>query len=264
MNENIKELSILVLSCDKYADLWDTFFDVFEKNWPDCNYDIYLGSNSVEYDRENVKVLFTGEDKDWSSSARKIVEQIESKYVLIFLEDMLVGSKIDNDYVDNILSFMKEKDVKHLHVRPLPKADKIIEYNDIPFGIYEKSMPYRVNVIAFWEREYFLNLLINGESPWNFEIMGSYRTSYDDGFFTLQEDLYTHVNMVEKGKWILNGLKWCEENDVKVDFSKRGNIENKDIFISNIKKFYFQNIVKVPWKLRLKLMNIFRKAIVSY
>ena len=34
--------AILILSCDKFSDLWKPFFDLFWKYWPDCPYNVYL------------------------------------------------------------------------------------------------------------------------------------------------------------------------------------------------------------------------------
>ncbi len=45
MGHTNSELAILVCSCDKYADVWEPFFKLFFKFWPDCPYPIYLLSN---------------------------------------------------------------------------------------------------------------------------------------------------------------------------------------------------------------------------
>ena len=36
------KFAILIVSCDKYSDLWDPFFKLFFKFWPDCPFNIYL------------------------------------------------------------------------------------------------------------------------------------------------------------------------------------------------------------------------------
>lgn len=255
-------LSVVILSCDKYSDLWAPFFSLLEKNWPDCPYDIYLGSNTIDFKKDGVKILFSGKDIDWSNSATKIVSQLSSKYLLILLEDMFIGSPINTAYVEQILSFMQEVKAKHIHIRPLPLPDHVIE--NIPIGIYNKGMPYRVNVIGFWEREYFLDLLIPGETPWQFETMGSYRTIFYEGFYCLNKELFKHVNMVEKGCWIPKSVKWCRENGVSINMSRRKLPTGFKLMMNKLKVVYFDTILKINWEVRVNIMNILRKILISY
>ena len=94
-----QKFAVLVVSCDKYSDLWNPFFYFFKKHWPDCPYDIYLGSNTIDFKKDGIKMLFSGKDIDWSNSTMKIVSQLSSKYLLILLEDMFIVSPIDTSKV---------------------------------------------------------------------------------------------------------------------------------------------------------------------
>ena len=40
--------SVLVPSCDAYADLWIPFFALFWRYWSDCPFPVYLGTNPVD------------------------------------------------------------------------------------------------------------------------------------------------------------------------------------------------------------------------
>lgn len=55
MENNTPQLAILVLSCDKYSDLWDDFFNLKDKFWPECPYSCYLATDTKEYNREGVQ-----------------------------------------------------------------------------------------------------------------------------------------------------------------------------------------------------------------
>lgn len=262
MEEFRQKLAVLVFSCDKYSDLWYPFFSLLDKNWPDCPYEIYMGSNTVDFKKDGVKILFSGKDIDWSNSAIKIVTQLSSKYLLILLEDMFIGSPISTAYVEQILSFMQEVKAKHIHIRPLPLPDHVIE--NIHIGIYNKGMPYRVNVIGFWEREYFLDLLVPGETPWQFEIMGSYRTAFCEGFYCLNKELFKHVNMVEKGYWIPKSVKWCIEKEVNINVSRRKLPAGMRLLMNKLKMVYFDIVLKINWRIRVNIMNTLRKILISY
>src|SRR3989338_3266453 len=78
------DTSVLVVSCDKYQDIWKPFFTLFFRYWHDCPYPIYLGSNQRIYADQRVKTIAVGDDKDWSSGFRKMLEQIPQPYDFAF------------------------------------------------------------------------------------------------------------------------------------------------------------------------------------
>jgi len=256
------DLGILVLSCDKFADLWKPFFTLFEENRNNCPYPVYLGSNTVRYEDSQVKTLYSGEDRDWSTSCRSILQQIPHKYVLVLLEDCFIISKLDVEKITQSVQFMQDNNAKHIHFRPVPKPDKWLPNQEM--GVYEKRAPYRVNAVGFWDRAYLLNLLIDGESPWNLEIQGSYRTAYDDGFYCPKQPLFSHVHVVEKGCWFPEAIAYCQEHDIPLEIDKRPILKNQFQLKSKLQMYYFNLMIKVPWKFRVKCMDILRKLLISY
>jgi len=261
IQENKNKLSILVLSCDKYADLWSQFFECFFKFWPDCEYPVYLGANLTALEDKKVKIILSGEDKDWSSSLRKIINQIDSDYIFITLEDLFLIKKVDSEMFRKYFNILIKNKFNHCHVNPSQKIDSMIEEG---VGILGKGRPYRVNVLGLWRKDYLLKMLIDGENPWNFEIMGSYRSSYDDGFYSLQNNIFETINMVEKGKWCPDKLKILRKNGIKIDSSKRKVISGTYLLRSKLQIIIVKLINSIPWKKRVKLMNVLRKILFSY
>jgi hypothetical protein len=255
-----KNLGILVLSCDKYADLWQPFFDLFAKNY-NGSYQVYLGINTNDCKINGIKTIHSGKDIDWSTSCKKIVQQIQHEYILVLLEDFFITSKIDVETITQTVQFMQEHDAKHIHTCSIIKPDKNLNEQ---YGILEKQAPYRVAVAGFWNKEYLLNLLINGESPWNFEIQGSYRTAYDDGFYCLKKPLFSYVHVMEKGCYFPKAVKYCQKHNIPLELDKRPILKNQFNLKSKLQMYYFNLMIKVPWKFRVKLMNILRKLLISY
>lgn len=257
-----QDFAVLVLSCDKYSDLWAPFFKCFWKFFPAYDCTVYLGSNTVPFDDPKVKTLFSGEDVDWSSSYRKILQQIPEKKIFVILEDLFVASPINEDIFLKVIAFVRDRDANHLryltHIKPSAPLENPL------FGVYDKKMPYRATVCGFWDREYLLDLLLDGESPWNFEIMGSYRTSYSDGFYAMVEPLFELKNMVEKGCWIPASAAWAQQEGIQINLEARSMLSGFNQFKSVIQMRIFDAIVKTPWKLRLALMNQLRKLFISY
>jgi len=255
------DLGILILSCDKFCDLWKPYFSLFWKYY-DGPSQVYLGSNSVIFQGDNINTIYSGEDIDWSTSCRNILKQIPNKYILLLLEDIFITSKIDTDRITQHLQYMKENKVKHIHLVPTPKPDKWIMNREI--GVYEKGAPYRVNVVGYWDKEYLLRLLLDGESPWDFEIKGSYRTVYDDGFYCLQKPLFSTLHVLEKGRWLPEAVNYSKEHNISLEIEKRPILSSLTNLKSNLQEYYFNIIVKIPWRFRVRIMNILRKLLISY
>lgn len=254
-------LSILILSCDKYSDLWNPFFSEFFQKWPDCPYDIYLGSNQKKFKHEKVKTLFSGEDRDWSSSLRNIIKQIPSENILIILEDFFLTKKINSQNFNKYFNYLNKNKFNHCHLFSKPKPDKILKNR---IGVYEKGMPYRSTVLGIWNKKYLEKLLLDGENPWNFEIMGSYRTSFDDGFYCLPDGIFDFINCIEKGKWFKEAVEYCKENKIEIDLSKREVLKSGNFLKSKIQILIVRFVTLFSWKKRLKLMNILRKIFFTY
>lgn len=255
------KLSILVLSCDKYSDLWKPFFDCFFKFWSDCDYKIYLGANNKTFNDSRVETILSGDDKDWSSSFLNILDQVKSEYVIVLLEDLFLVDFVNNEKIDSVFEFLINKNFNFCHIGKTVGADKIIN-NDI--GLLDGGMPYRVNVFGIWKKVYLKNILIKGENAWNFEIMGSYRASYDDGFYFTREKILNTLNMVEKGKWFPDKLENIKKMGINIQDSQRGVLGGLYLFKSKIQILIVSVVVLIPWRFRVKIMGILRKIFFSY
>lgn len=263
MTEGLSNYAILVISSDKYQDIWNPFFECLERNWGNCPFQLYLGSNSIPYTgNTRVKTILSGIDKDWSSSMKIILSQIKEQFLFVILEDFFIITSPDNDTMINHFQFMENNNVHHMHFfNSVIPYDKELNEN---YGIYKKGAPYRSNVFGFWNKESMLGLLIDGESPWDFEIMGSYRSFKWDNFLSIKTPPFQILNVVEKGSYIAASVDYCKKNGITLSFETRNMLSGRKYFRSFMQAKYFSVMNKIPWRYRLGLMNILRKALVSY
>lgn len=263
MNNIPSDCAILVISTDKYQDIWDPFFKCFQKQWKNCPFPVYLGSNMISYTGSYpVKTILSGADKDWSSSARKILNQIPEEYLFVILDDFMLISSPEDDCMSKHFQFMKDHQVNHMHF-----ANDIIPFDEefnSEYGIYARGAPYRSNVFGFWKKSCMLGLLIDGENPWNFEIMGSYRSSYLNGFFAIRKHPFQTLNTIEKGNYIAASAAYCKSNGIELSFERRKILSGKKNLKSLIQAQIFYLINLIPWRYRLGTMNILRKLLSSY
>ena len=76
-----KNIDLLVVSCDSYSDVWDSFFKSFFNCWSDCPLDIYLLSNEKIFDQSPVKTIRVGRDISWSDNLLNGINQLKKDYV---------------------------------------------------------------------------------------------------------------------------------------------------------------------------------------
>jgi len=257
-----KDLAILVLSCDRYSDLWPPFFHCFRKNFPVDEWKVYVGSNTKVCNEHGVVTILSGQDVDWSSSCKRILSQIPERKIFIILEDLFAASSVDKKLFLNAIDFLFIKNANHIRYWAEMPLDSQTENPYI--GKFDRGAPYRATVCGFWDREYLMGLLIEGESPWDFEILGSYRTSYTDGFYGLHRPLFEFKNMVEKGAWIPQSVEWAQAQNIPINLGARSQLKGRSQIISRLQMFYFNLLMRIPWKSRVALMHKLRKLFISY
>lgn len=257
-----QSFAVLVLSCDKYSDVWPAFFSCFRKNFPAGDWPVYLGSNTKKCNELGVVTILSGSDPDWSTSYKRILEQIPQTKLFIILEDLLLSSKVDEDVFETLVHFLFEKNANHIRYWANPLPD--FPTDDPLIGECGKGAPYRATVAGFWDRRYLMSLLIEGENPWNFEILGSYRTSYSDGFYATTSPLCEHQNLIEKGKWIPASFEWAMHNRLPLSLDSRPMLRGGNQLLSKLQMKIFNLVSKVSWRYRVKLMNQLRRLLISY
>lgn len=256
------DFAVLVLSCDGSSDLWRPFLSQFHRHFPSNDTRIYVGANSIACQEPGIVPILSGEDKNWSWSYKRILEQIEERKLAIFVDDLLLASQVDTECLLNTVEFCFTSDAKHVKYWPNPSPSNRRHYPGIDQCTH--GIPYRATVCGFWDREYLMSLLLEGENPWNFEILGSYRASYVDGFFELNTPLFTFKHMVEKGRWLPQSVEWAMNEGVMLDIDKRPMLKGRSQINSRLKMAYFHMMLKVPWQKRVRWMNTLRRALISY
>lgn len=215
MDDLSKELSILVLSCDQYSELWPVHFHFLLKHWPELdgefsNVPVYLLSNNKPFEHKRVTTIQIGEDLAWSDNVLKALKHINSKYVLLLLDDYIVTSDVDHARMKELLAVVESNNAAYLKVM----VDQgIFVYNFEPNTNYlagSNSIIYRsktrdskfINSLqaAIWNKKALETLLVESESAWDFEIIGNNRArTIKNPFFDLTDKAaMTYLNAVQK------------------------------------------------------------------
>lgn len=241
-------MTMLVLSCDAYSDLWDDFFNLKEIFWPDCPYKWYVVTESKDYQRKNVDVIKCGKELNWAGRFRKAVQSVGSPLVSVFLEDYFINATIDNERIREFVDFMLEKHVDFLDLGNVFKHKikaKNKKYYAEHLVIIDKHLRYGLDTAAaIWNKEYLLQKLGEGDySAWKFEADRCAEAATEEGYngLILADDRISfnvsEIPVVVQGKFYPPVIEDFRKRGYKIDTSRRTVMSRKQKFNYDFKRW---------------------------
>jgi len=197
-----KDLSILIPSFYKNADIWK-FTDFFlKKYWPACPYPIYLGSNGDDR-RDEVPegwiYINKGPDRGWSESMEDFVGEIPTPYILLFLDDFLLNGQPDEVLIEKALQLCENGTAAAVHLRR-----KTGTAFDDDFVVCDKYDEYRASLKpCIWEKGFLESLLAYGYDPWKFEHrVGVSDEALGKTILGTKRDAIPHGHALSRGQYV--------------------------------------------------------------
>ena len=242
-----KNLSILVNSCDLYESAWNPFFQLFAIQWPDCPYDIYLNTEHKEYtcDFLPVKTVCTGNDAPWTVRIKRALAEIDSEYILFFLEDFFLLEKVDQALFGHIVDSMDEHPTAgFVFFVPFGEGSAVSR----PINEYLMEIPrqssYRANAcLGLWRKEFLMQMLYQDCDPWQFEHTATKLSRFADFkccYVTPKyQPVLSYSLLLEYGygitcrKWLSNNKSLFDKYGIEVDFDQLGVMEWKPDSVEN-------------------------------
>lgn len=256
---NQSNIAFLVLSCDKYSDLWPIFIEQFERNWPNCPFDKYISSNFLSANSETFNDIKIGKDYSWSDGVIKTLNALKNryKYVLITLEDLILMEKVDDVEFRKIVQEFIMLDGNYLKFIRKPKPTN---YFNNYFGEIKPCSLYRpTSVYALWKIDTLLELLKETENAWEFERFGSFRSDKYDGFYVVYKDFFKISNTIVKGKWVPNEKKKIKNLGYEIG-NTRKELSTVHSFKLRIHSYVFNLFTSfIPWKYRRPIVFNIKK-----
>lgn len=254
MKETKELLSMLLLSCDNYSDLWDDFFNLKEKFWPECPYQWYVVTESKDCERENVRAIKCGKELNWSGRFRKAVQTVATPFIGIYLEDYFINSPIDSERIEQLVILMNEKRVDFLDLGNVFKH-KINQPNKQYFAdhlmIIDKHLRYGLDTAAaIWKKEYLLEKLGEGDySAWRFEADRCAEAATEEGYngLILVDDRISfnvsEIPVVVQGMFYPPVIEDFRKRGYEIDTSKRKIMSGTQKFKYDFKRW----CVRIPF-----------------
>ncbi len=247
------DMAVLVLSCDKFADAWEPFFNMFFKYWADCPYTIYLCSETKDFNHPRVKTIKPGKEVGWSARLEWALKNVKEDYLIFLLEDYIFLKPISNERIEHHFKVLRETNSNYLRLFPCPGPDEPLDgYPGI--GVIKPGSAYRnCTQAAMWKKDAMLAIVDPTESVWDFELIGVKRAEKLDGMFLcvevdekgdpLEEGDYPityYCTAINRGKWRREAVKIIRNHGFKVDLKARPQESLKEQFLRVVRRKYHE------------------------
>ena len=217
--------SVLVMSCDKYSDIWTTFHKLYKKNWKDNPYKTYFCTETKK--NNNFETINT--QGSWTARTRQALEKIDTDYVIFMLDDFFLRKEVDQIRIEAILDqFKPNTAVFNLE---LINGIKTKESSLKGFKLRQNNQVYLCSCQpSIWNRKILIELLQEDMTPWQWETQ-IIDSKYD--FYINSEDLLFDIGYyLERKPWGIVQGKWATEciellKEENIDFNVRGFIDMK-------------------------------------
>ena len=215
-------VAFLVLSCDKYSDLWEDFFKLKEKFWPDCPFEWIVVTESVSCNYDGVKTIKCGTRINWTGRIKIACDSVRADRICFFLDDFYINSLVDNDLVMKCIDLSIQNGIDY-YVLGDAFARTIMtdKRYDEHIVIIPTDRPYGIDTsVALWKKEFLTSLVKDKDcSAWQFELdrlEDARLNTHKERVLLYDERLplnVSHIPVVIQGKYYPKALK---------DFKKRG------------------------------------------
>jgi hypothetical protein len=206
-------LAILVNTCDDYSDVWELFIRCLEEHCPDCKLPIYFNTEtfgSLPFET-SLAVKFVNSEGAWGKRLLSSLGQIKEDFIINLFDDYLLEEPLLLAKIDQVLEILTTNSfvsavylnaVSLRYHRNIPKAG---------FREVKNYTEYRLNSApGIWRKGDLAELTHENDSPWSWEVFGTYRTfksskcflspsSACDNIYAYQ---YKKGGAIYRGKWV--------------------------------------------------------------
>ena len=242
------ELTVIFCTCDAYEDLWQNFFMLLKKYWPEFDGEIILNTETKAFEYEGLKIsepLNCPKETSWSDRLSLSLKKVKTPYVLIMLDDVYLKAPVKNSSFIATLKYMDSNptvaSVTYL-CEPGAKTSKTgLDgfYYRSQFSLYKMTAH-----ITLYRKDYLLSVLRKNESAWEFEVSGTVRSWFKRGKFLCPKDNSLYIfpydfgSLVLRGNFVRTVKEYFEKNEgcifikerplmEKVEFKAPGNFLKK-------------------------------------
>lgn len=245
--------TLIVNSCDGFADCWEPFFKLLKVYWPKFSGPIILNTENREffYPPYNIKSSCAAKGiarkLSWSEALIRTLDQVETDIVLYVQEDYFLCNSVDDCAISEFVSKMRSEDISSIQLTSFGSSWVVGASNCELLAKVHQFSPYRLALqAALWRKDRLRAYIREHENAWQFEIFGTMRAwRKPEIFLALNRAFYLKANRsvfpyvktgIVKGQWYSPAvIPLFKDNGLEVDFAKRGFFKSRSRFIERLR-----------------------------
>lgn len=186
---------------------------------------IVLIANTKSYADPRVKTINIQHEISWADNMLVALEQVQTKYVLIALDDYWLNNPVNEPRLLELYNGMQADQAAMLHISNNdPRYQTGTAHPTLSDAMYTyKFAHYKASLqLAIWDKEALITLLRPGEDPWTFEIAGSARShGYPRPFISLNSnEPISYINAAHQGHVNPAAIEYAQQNNMPFDYQK--------------------------------------------
>tara|TARA_B100000427_G_C15424288_1_gene557819 strand:+ start:174 stop:1007 length:834 start_codon:yes stop_codon:yes gene_type:complete len=267
---NKENITIIVNTCDRFEDCWNPFFILLEKFWTNCQHPIILTTFDKKYNYSgnlNIKSLQASKhyhnEPSWCGILLHTINKLsDDDIVLLMLDDFFISDYIDSKTISKCYKIMKENNYSNITLTNHDTKRSFESTKNPMISQINQKSKYRITTSpALWKVSALKRYLFDDENIWMFELFGTARShKIKDSFFRFNEECLSpgfkevipyfqgdDDTGIVKGKWQKGIEKLFKNENINIDFSKRGYYKSKTVLEKKIDTIL--KIIKHPKQL---------------
>lgn len=124
----MEKITILYNTCDKYECLWNGFFTLLQKYWHGEIGKIIINTETKNFSYAQLNISRpkkSGKNASWSQRILNCLEEVNTPYVLMMLDDFYLKSSVDLDELGRCVTKMDaNKNIKTITFAWQPGPNK--------------------------------------------------------------------------------------------------------------------------------------------
>lgn len=256
----MKNMTMLILSCDKFSDLWDGHIKLLEQNWPDRNMQTYIVTDSPsKKSYPGIKILSAGTEVEWSDRLAYALKYVDTDYVFITLDDYFLIKKVEDRSMVALMEMMEKENIDYIRLFPRPKRatrEELPGYKGI--NMIDTACDYSVNLYSgLWKKAFIENCVRIPLNAWKFEVSLHKRAEeYGASCVVSHRNEFVILDVVRKGKLLHKSAAYFKKHPGIYNGKRETNTWRYEIKLT-----IQQQVARhLPWGLHQWLKHVMTKA----
>ena len=213
-----EKMTVLILSCELFSDLWEAHVKQLETYWPDRGMDTYIVTDAehpVEFER--VKVMATGAGLEFSERLDIALDAVKTEYVFITLDDYFLRKPVSNEQISRLVAMMDAERLDYVRLFKHPQKAKgapLTGYKKVCWIKNEQN--YSVNLYSgIWKTDFMKKTVRDVRDPWRFEVsLSRIATELKARCAVSLNREFVILDVVRKGKILNKANRYLKKHDL--------------------------------------------------